>query len=87
MRTTVDLDPPVLRELKRLQRIERKSLGRLVSDLLVLALSARKGRTSQRSFRWISRPMGARVDLRDTDAVHARLDRDATVDRRDTSHL
>ena len=87
MRTTVDLDVPVLRELKRLQRIERKSLGRLVSDLLVLALSARKGRTSQRPFRWISRPMGARVDLRDKDAVYAMLDRDEKVDRRDTSHL
>ena len=87
MRTTVDLDVPVLRELKRLQRLERKSLGRLVSDLLVLALSARKGRTSRRAFRWISRPMGARVNLRDKDAVYALLDRDATVDRLDASPL
>ena len=85
MRTTVDLDAPVLRELKRLQRIERKSLGRLISDLLVLALSARKGPTSRRSFRWISRPMGARVDLRDRDAVYAVLDRDAKGGRRDAS--
>ena len=87
MRTTVDLDAPVLRELKRLQRIERKSLGRLVSDLLVLALSARTARTSRRAFRWISRPMGARVDLRDKEAVYALLDRDAKVDRRDALPL
>jgi len=30
-RTTVDIDDPILRELKELQRRERKSLGRLIS--------------------------------------------------------
>ena len=34
MRTTIDIDYPILKELKRLARRERKSLGRLVSDLL-----------------------------------------------------
>ena len=38
MRTTLDIDDPVLRELKRLQTKEGKSLGRLVSDLLARAL-------------------------------------------------
>jgi hypothetical protein len=33
MRTTLDIDDPVLKEIKRLQRREGKSLGRLVSDL------------------------------------------------------
>jgi predicted nucleic acid-binding protein len=37
-RTTVDIDAPVLRDLKRLQKQEGKSLGRLVSDLLAQAL-------------------------------------------------
>lgn len=78
MRTTVDLDGPILSELKRLQKQERKSLGRLVSDLLAQALAARKAaRATRPSFQWISRPMGARVDLADKDAVHAALDRDA----------
>ena len=37
MRTTLDIDDPVLRELKELQTREGKSLGRLVSDLLARA--------------------------------------------------
>jgi hypothetical protein len=78
MRTTVDLDAPILRELKRLQRVEKKSLGRLVSDLLAQALAARKTGPTPTPFAWTSQPMGARVDLRDKDAVHAVLDRDRT---------
>ncbi|KAB2867691.1 MAG: antitoxin, partial [Burkholderiaceae bacterium] len=38
MRTTIDIDDPILKDLKRLQRREGKSLGRLVSDLLAQAL-------------------------------------------------
>ena len=84
MRTTVDVDAPVLRELKRLQKVEGKSLGRLVSDLLAQALALRKARPSSRTpFQWISRPMGARVDLNDKEALHALLDRHA--DDRDSS--
>lgn len=77
MRTTIDLDEPVLRELKRVQKVERKSLGRLVSDLLAQALSARKVKTSARpSLQWISQPMGPRVDLSDKDALYALMDRE-----------
>lgn len=76
MRTTIDLDEPVLRDLKRIQKVEGKSLGRLVSELLAQALSARKSKVMARqSFEWISQPMGARVDLADKDAVQALLDR------------
>jgi len=38
MRTTLDIDGPILSELKALQEQEGKSLGRLVSDLLARAL-------------------------------------------------
>jgi hypothetical protein len=75
MRTTLDLDEPVLRELKRLQRAEGKSLGRLVSELVVQALAARKTKAAAASFQWTARPMGARVNLGDKDAVHSILDR------------
>ena len=37
-RTTLDIDESVLRDLKRLQRKQGKSLGRLVSDLLAETL-------------------------------------------------
>ena len=39
MRTTIDIDDPILKDLKRLQKREGKSLGRLVSDLLAQALA------------------------------------------------
>jgi len=42
MRTTVDIDDPVLKDLKRIQQKEGKSLGRLISDLLAQALGERK---------------------------------------------
>lgn len=72
MRTTIDIDDPILRDLKRLQQREGKSLGRLVSDLLAQSLaSQRKARTMAPTFAWISRPMAARVDLADK---HALLD-------------
>ena len=77
MRTTVDLDAPVLRELKRLQKLEGKSLGRLVSDLVAQAISLRKAEKSRPvAFRWLSRPMRARIDLRDKEALHAALEAD-----------
>jgi len=77
MRTTLDLDDTVLRELKRLQQKEKKSLGRLVSDLLAAALRNRTASGRQeRTFAWISQPMGARADLGDREAVFDLLDRD-----------
>ena len=77
MRTTVDLDASVLRELKRLQKREGKALGRLVSDLVAQALALRKSAAKgPQPFTWTSRPMGARVELTDKEAMHGILDRD-----------
>ena len=44
MRTTLDIDDPVLKDLKRLQQRQGKSLGRLASDLLALALTETRKR-------------------------------------------
>ena len=75
MRTTLDIDDPILKELKRLQRREGKSLGRLVSDLLAQALAdVRNGQKSAPQFRWIAKPMGARIDLGDKHALLDALD-------------
>ncbi len=72
MRTTVDIDTPILKDLKALQRKEGKSLGRLISDLVAKALHDRRKNTKPLSKpRWISRAMGARVDLADKGAVYA----------------
>ena len=76
-------DAPILRDLKRRQKQEGKSLGRVVSDLLAQALHQSKvDQPSPTSFRWIARSMQAQIDLADKDAVYEVLDRQ---DRR-TAH-
>ncbi|MFZ2651690.1 MAG: hypothetical protein WA210_16455 [Burkholderiaceae bacterium] len=75
MRTTIDIDDPILKEVKRLQRREGKSMGRLVSDLLAQALAnGRPAAPSPSAFKWVSKRMGARVDLGDTQALFNALD-------------
>jgi hypothetical protein len=74
-RTTVDIEAAVLRELKRLQKREGKSLGRLISELVAAALAAEAGGPREcPPFRWQARPMQARVDLEDKEAVRAALE-------------
>lgn len=76
MRTTIDIDSPILKKIKQLQRLEKKSLGRIVSDLLALALERHQYHSdSPPPFLWTSQAMGAQVDLADTDAIYAALDR------------
>ncbi len=75
-RTTLDIDDPVLRDLKKLQRAEGKSLGRLVSDLLADALGRLKAPPPAPAFHWHARVMQPLVDIADKDAVQAILDRD-----------
>jgi hypothetical protein len=73
MRTTIDLDDDVLRALKRRQRVEHKTLGQLVSELLAQALAATP-RPSV-NIRWTTEDLRPRVDLDDKDAVWTVLDR------------
>ena len=75
-RTTLDIDDPVLRDLKRLQRRKGVSLGRLVSDLLASALARAQSDVPAIPFVWHSQRMGAIVDLDDKAAVQAILDRE-----------
>ncbi len=75
-RTTVDIDAPVLKELKSLQRRERRSLGQLISQLLAEALARRKTPAKAQPFRWMSKPMRALIDLADKEAVYSSLDED-----------
>jgi hypothetical protein len=75
VRTTVDIEAPVLKELRELQRREGGTLGALVTRLLADALAGRNKSKATPAFRWTSRPMGAQVDLADKEAVYALLDR------------
>lgn len=76
LRTTIDIDAPILKDLKRLQRREGKSLGRLVSDLLAQSLaSARSAEAAAApAFIWHSQPMTAKFDLSDKHAVLDAMD-------------
>ena len=80
MRTTVDIDAPILKDLKNLQKKEGKSLGRLISNLLAQALQERKAvKRNSKPARWISRGMGAHIDLNDKEALYAALNEHAPI--------
>jgi len=64
-RTTLDIDGPILKEVRALQEKEGRSMGKIVSELLAEALAQRSEPRETRPFAWTSRPMGALVDLSD----------------------
>lgn len=68
-RTTVNLDPTILRELKAHARKEGKSLGRAISDIAAAALKPDPQGPERDLFTWRSRHMGPRIDLEDKEAV------------------
>jgi hypothetical protein len=76
MRTTLDIDDPILREVKAIHEREGRSIGAVVSELLAEALARRRPSRARPAFRWTSRPMKSLVDLTDKEAVHAALDVD-----------
>ena len=77
-RTTVDIEGPILHQLKALGRREGRPLGKLISELVAEALAHRRARRESAAPRleWISKPMRASVDWADTDALDALLTRD-----------
>lgn len=75
MRTTLSIDTPILDEVKRIQQEKGGSLGRVVTQLLSEALASRNDLSGDSArLEWISKPMRARVNLADREAVYAILD-------------
>lgn len=73
---SLDIDPKVLKNLREIQEAEERPLDQIVSDLLADALQQRaSSRPARREFKWISRPLGARFDLTDKEALYSVLDR------------
>ena len=72
-RTTIDIDAAVLRALKKRQRLEGKSLGQLVSELLATSLREEREPPPE-PFAWVAKPMRPLVDIEDKDAVYRVLD-------------
>jgi hypothetical protein len=76
MRTTLDIDDPILREVKAIHEKEGRSMGAIVSELLAEALARRRPQRARLAFRWTSRAMKASVELSDKESVYAALDAD-----------
>ena len=76
MRTTLDIDDPILREVKAIHEREGRSIGAVVSELLAEALARRCPSRARPSFRWTSRAMKSLVDLADKETVYATIDAD-----------
>lgn len=74
-RTTINLDPSVLKELKSRQKREHKSLGQVASELLAGALRE-DGTKSREPFHWYSKDMKPLIDLDDKEALWRVLDED-----------
>jgi hypothetical protein len=74
-RTTLNLDPSVMRELRRRSERERKSIGELASQLLARGLR-QEVESQPRPFSWVSHDLGKpAVDLEDKEALNTLLDR------------
>lgn len=74
-RTTLDIDPSVLRELRRRGECEHKSMGQVASELLATALARADQGVPIRSFRWRTADLGVpHVDLEDKEGLRRALD-------------
>jgi hypothetical protein len=72
-RTTLDLDPSVLEQLRRRAASEHKSMGQVASERLAVGLGESAKEPSR--LRWPTRHMGqSQVDLADKDALWKVLD-------------
>ena len=75
-RTTINLDPAVIRELRRRGAREGKSMGQVASELLARAVTETERDVTAPEFVWTAAPLGpALVDLEDKEAVRRILDR------------
>jgi hypothetical protein len=77
-RTTLDIDPTILHELKERARAEGKSAGEMAS--LLLASVLKKPAKEAPAFVWRSQPMKELVDLQDRDRVWQILDEEMLAD-------
>ena len=76
MRTTLDIDKPVLDALKKIQKGQKKTMGQIASSILAEGLKHYEGAEARESVEldWKTSRMGATVDLADKDAVYRILD-------------
>jgi plasmid stability protein len=72
-RTTIDLDPAILRELRRRGAREGKSMGQVASELLARAVATSSDLPAP-DFEWTTADLGRPlVDLEDAETVRRAL--------------
>jgi hypothetical protein len=78
MRTTLDLETPIFKELKAFSKSRSFSLGKAATQLLMKALAMHKTKKkAPPKFQWIAKPMGpAKIDISDKEALYNVLDQD-----------
>jgi plasmid stability protein len=73
-RTTLDIDPSILRQLRIRGKRERKSMGQVASELLASALTDSE-RPAAAKLDWTTANLGTpRVELEDKEALRRVLD-------------
>lgn len=76
-RTTLDIDPPVLEQLRERAAAERKSMGQVASELLAPVFAEDGPSRKPRPLRWPSEHMGKPlIDIDDREALWRTLDED-----------
>jgi hypothetical protein len=73
-RTTIDIETPILEEIRKFQKKDGRSLGQIISQLLAEALGHRKTKNKDLQIKWTFRPMKALVNLSDKDTLYRILD-------------
>jgi hypothetical protein len=80
MRTTLDIEEPILTELRRLAQEQHRPIDKVASDLLAEALEKSEAGTGPSAeFHWHGKQMGAKVDLSDRDAIYEEIDKSGVV--------
>ena len=74
----MDIETPILKEIKALQKKEGLPMGKIISRLLADALDRRGKEDPAPELKWITRRMNPLVDLADKEAVYGALDRGET---------
>jgi hypothetical protein len=81
MRTTIDIEDPVMKDLRKMQKREGTTLGALVSRLLAQAIAARRRDAPRHRLAWTSRQMRPLLDVADKEAVYAAMEGGAELER------
>jgi hypothetical protein len=73
-RTTITIDTPVYNKIKDISRRERRTVTRVIGDLLEKAIRARSARPGGKRIQWHTKKMGAKIDYRDKDELYRTLE-------------